>query len=576
MMTGTIGRRRPRALSTAAIASVLLSVADAAAIVQQKLYGLPTGLAYYLQVNIGQPVSTTSSGATNSFHLLVDTGSSNTAVVTADCCSLSSSTLYSCAASSSCVAQATEVSVNYITGSWSGQLVLDTFSSSEIGVLPSVPFTEITKESNFLQTGYDGIVGLAFKSIGSPNDNVPTPYLELMNSANALPDVFSTLLCGSLQPLLDKDLSDTDDFYAGELLLGGTTGAKGQVYYEDELVYTPLVQAKWYNVLTTAVKVGDTPLEVDCQDINTPRTIIDSGTSNMAFPSAVYTAIVSELRTQVQKVIPGVGDAFFSDSIPCCSSYCDPSNRNASIFDLPPLTISLALDGATDQQISVTVPPEYIWRPLLLSTAFGIQKCRVFGISEGELTLLGDVFMDGLFTVHDRESMRLGLGVAKSCPNGATSSKTITVEPLASSICDCVSTNDRQGSLISSYLPISSQPCFFWLWWMYVVLASAALMLVSLGVVLYVCCQRRKYRRAAQRARLNRQHSNALGRNLLTPQCDDPSTPPTRAAPTTNRGLWAGVGANANTNMRPSNLTASTSSGSARQSEVRIEMRTRV
>lgn len=476
----------------------------------------------------------------NQFNLLVDTGSANTAVVTADCCSLTNTALYSCASSSTCVAKSSSVSVSYITGAWSGDLVEDTFSGAGIGVIDSVPFTEITDESNFIQSGYDGIVGLGYASIASPSSSPPTPYFDKLQSVNSLPDVFSMLMCGSLQALAlgNATLESEEDLYSGELIMGSTEGASGERYYEGDLVYTPLVHNKWYNVILTDIKVSGTSLGLDCKAINTPRSIVDSGTSNMAFPSEVYSAIVEQLKIDVRKVLPSATDNFFNDDIPCCSTLCDPTDTNSDLYKLPALSISLAVDGGKEQ-ITISVPPEYIWRPLLVSTTSGVRGCRVFGISESDITLLGDVFMDGLFTVHDRKSDQLGFGVAKSCPNGVTSSKTVTVESLSTnngqvdSFCDCVSSSDQTSSLLSSYWPVgSSKPCFFWQWWMYVVIASVVLILIAIGAVFYISWRRRKLLKELHRIRSNnhaqRQLSDGLDRNLLTPNSkeENPTTLP--------------------------------------------------
>ncbi|GLD99733.1 hypothetical protein PINS_up008461 [Pythium insidiosum] len=506
------------------IAAALALHGAAQAVVQQRLYGLPTGLAYYIEVNIGQPLfsASTANSSKNSFSLLVDTGSSNTAVATAECCARTDATLYSCAASSSCVDKGRRVGLNYIMGAWNGALVADTFSSRELGVVPGVEFTAIDQQSNFIQSGFDGIVGLAFESIASPQNNAPTPFLESLEKNKGVADSFSLLMCGALQPLMlpQSKTSTTVDLYAGELIVGGTQGADGQTYYKGEIAYTPLVQTRWYNVIVTSVGVGSKRLDVDCKDINTPRAIVDSGTSNVAFPSVVYTAIIDELRRQVLAVMPNIPDRFFSDQTPCCTPDCDPTDPNSKLLKLPPLVVSLALSGSTSnqQQISVKIPPEYIWRPILLQTAVGYRACRVFGISEGEITLLGDVFMDGLFTAHDRDQKRLGLAVATSCPNNVTSTKSITVESAARSFCDCVSSADRSSSLLASHFPIgSSKPCFFWVWWMYIVLVSAVIILVSLAVIVWVLFQRRRHRRRLEQLRMSRQQSNALDRSLLTP-----------------------------------------------------------
>lgn len=508
----------------------------------------------------------------NKFNLLVDTGSANTAVVTADCCSLSNTALYSCSASSTCTSKGTTVSVSYITGSWSGELVEDTFSGSSLGAVTSVPFTEITQESNFIQSGYDGIVGLGYAAIASPTTKPPTPYFDKLQSTKSLANVFSMLMCGSLQMLTQANASlesSESELYSGELILGGTSGANGESYHQGDLMYTPLVQNKWYNVVITDIKVANASLGLACKAINTPRSIVDSGTSNLAFPSDVYAAVLAQLKTDVRKVIPAATDSFFSDEVPCCSTLCDPTNADSKIYSLPPLSISLAVDGQ-DQQITVTIPPEYIWRPILVSSTAGVTRaCRVFGISEGDITLLGDVFMDGLFTVHDRANDQLGFGVAKACPNGVTSSKTVTLEALSggsSSLCDCVSDSDKKSSLLSSYFPLgSSKPCFFWQWWMYVVLVSVVLILVSIGVVFYISWRRRQLLKelrnlqTSQQVNQNappamertgssgsglaahhhsRQVSDGLERNLLTPsaamQDHHDSVPPTMSITTHN------------------------------------------
>ncbi|KAF1329392.1 Aspartic protease 8, partial [Globisporangium splendens] len=514
---------------------------SSSSIMQQKLYGLASGLAYYMQVNIGQPLyaTSTASTATNQFNLLVDTGSANTAVVTADCCSLTNTALYSCSASSTCVTKSTSVSVSYITGAWSGDLVQDTFSGDGLGIIESMPFTEITEQSNFIQSGYDGIVGLGYKSIASPSSNPPTPYFDIIQSVRNLPNVFSLLMCGSLQALAlpNSTLNTEEDLYAGEFIMGSTEGTSGQRYYKDDLVYTPLVHEKWFNVIVTDIKVSGTSLGLDCKEINTPRSIVDSGTSNMAFPSAVYSAVVSQLKTNVRKIIPSAPDSFFNDDVPCCSTLCDPTNASSALYTLPALSISLAIDGGKEQ-ITISVPPEYIWRPLLVSTTSGVRACRVFGISESDITLLGDVFMDGLFTVHDRKSSQLGFGVASSCPNGVTSSKTVTKESLSSvdNFCDCVSSSDRKSSLLSSYWPVGSgKPCFFWQWWMYIVIVSIVLIIIALIAVFYISWRRRKLLKELHQIRsdnqraVDRQLSNGLDQNLLTPSSKDGT--PTAALP---------------------------------------------
>lgn len=442
------------------------------------------------------------------------------------------------------------MSVSYITGAWTGELVADTFSGDGLAPVAAVRFAAIQDESNFIQIGYDGIVGLGYAAIGSPAGKAPTPYFDTIRAVDALEDVFSLLLCGSLQMLTQPNatsvaVAENAQLHAGEMVLGATAGVNGERYYAGELAYTPLVQAKWFNVLVTDIQVAGVSLALPCKAINTPRSIVDSGTSNIAFPSAIYTAVLAQLKTDVRKVLPTAPDSFFDDDVPCCSALCDPTDARSAIYTLPSLAIALAVDGRSEQ-ITVSVPPEYMWRPILVTTTTGsVRACRVFGISEGDITLLGDVFMDGLFTVHDRANDRLGVGVAASCPNGVTSSKTVTVEPLrspADSLCDCVSNSDKKDSLLGSWFPVgSSKPCFFWQWWMYVVLVCVVVIFIAIGIVCWIAWRRRKLLkelhqvRAAhqqqqtpqpplttsattmQSSRTQRQVSEDLERNLLTP-----------------------------------------------------------
>lgn len=217
--------------------------------------------------------SSTGSSASNSFNLLVDTGSANTAVVTADCCSLTNENLYSCSSSSTCVDQGSTASVSYVSGSWSGEVVKDTFSGEGLGEIDSMPFAAITSEDDFIQSGYDGIVGLAYEAIASPSSSPPTPYFDVVKSAESLDNTFSLLMCGALQSLALENVSMLNDayLYAGELLMGGMKGTDGETYYSGDVVYSPLVQEQYYNVIVTDITVDGESLGLDCQTINSPR-----------------------------------------------------------------------------------------------------------------------------------------------------------------------------------------------------------------------------------------------------------------------------------------------------------------
>ncbi|KAL7994616.1 putative aspartic peptidase A1 family, beta-secretase BACE2, aspartic peptidase domain superfamily [Plasmopara halstedii] len=277
----------------AAVAITLTCLtAQTSSILQQRLWGLSSGLAYYLEVNIGQPVYSSNSSSANSFNLLLDTGSANTAVVTAQCCSLTNENLYSCSASSSCVDETSGISVAYIRGGWSGSVVRDTFSGQGLGIIERMPFAQITREDGFVSSGYDGIIGMGYESIASPSDNPWTPYFDVIRDYNQLNNIFSLQMCGALQALSLSNVSLESDAYryGGELLMGGIEGPNGENYHQGDIVYTPLVHERYYNVIVTDIGAKGQSLGLDCETINSPRAIVDSGSSNLALPSSVFSA----------------------------------------------------------------------------------------------------------------------------------------------------------------------------------------------------------------------------------------------------------------------------------------------
>lgn len=56
-------------------------------------------------------------------------------------------------------------------------------------------------------------------------------------------------------------LADDSYLYAGEFVLGGTHGASGESFHKGDIVYTPLVQEKYYNVLVTDIGVNGESLD---------------------------------------------------------------------------------------------------------------------------------------------------------------------------------------------------------------------------------------------------------------------------------------------------------------------------
>lgn len=448
------------------------------------LIGISSGTAYVLTVDVGTPDGS-GSGTNNSFRLIADTGSSNDAVLGSGCCGSDAEVTYSCAASSTCSSSGGDtLTLSFAGANIEGQFMTDTWSSSEIGEITKT-FLVIEQQDTFYRSTYDGITGLAYKALASPSDDpVSSLYNVLVETAGSA-DVFGMLLCGTMQPLLQ---GETDfSLHSGQLLVGGSEGTNGETYYTGDMLYSPITREAWYVVTVTDMGYDGTSLGLSCENYNDPQAIIDSGTSNMAFPSDVYNALMDQIKTATLNAIPDFDSSYFDDSTSCCGEdYCDPTSSSAALLELPSIYLTLGMqtsDDSTTQHFTVEIPPEYYWRPEMNGDNAS-TPCRAIGISEGSSTILGDVFMDGLYAYHDRTDGKVGLAVADNCPNNVNSTKKVYTSDATDDWCSCFSSTLKKKSTWTTYVPWGSG-CFFWLWWMYVVLASVVVVVLCIGVLIW-------------------------------------------------------------------------------------------
>jgi hypothetical protein len=208
----------------------------------------------------------------------------------------------------------------------------------------------------------------------------------------------------------------------------------------------------------------------------------------MAFPTEVYNPLMALIRAATTKAVPSFDNTFFDFTKSCCGKdYCDPSDASLALLTLPSIYISFALDddsGGTKSHYTVEIPPEYYFRPELNGARANVP-CRAIGIAESSSVVLGDVFMDGLFSYHDRANGKLGLAVADNCPNGAKSKKKLSKTPAKTDDwCSCFSSTLQSKSSFARYVPWG-RGCFFMPWWLWLVLASGVVVLACIGVLIY-------------------------------------------------------------------------------------------
>lgn len=293
------------------------------------------------------------------------------------------------------------------------------------------------------------------------------------------------------------------------VVVGGLNGPDGEEFY-DSMLYTPVVFDAWYVVTVSDIGFGTESLGFDCSEYNSPRAIIDSGTTNLSLPPAIYNTFIERLQEETLKLIPDFDPEFFDFSKSCCGpEYCNPASSTSPLLQLPAITITLAMtsDSSTSKHMTISIPPEYYWRPERNGNDLE-NNCRALGVAQGKSLVLGNVFMDGLYIYHDREEHQIGIGIAENCPNRVTSSKTLQVSTATTNWCDCFSSERKTDSLLSTYFPfINGGKCFFILWWMYVVLASLLVILIATILLsYYYCCRKRKETAVRKSNRLDEPH----------------------------------------------------------------------
>ncbi|GLE04415.1 hypothetical protein PINS_up013357 [Pythium insidiosum] len=299
------------------------------------------------------------------------------------------------------------------------------------------------------------------------------------------------LMCGVMQPLLLPSASTNFSLHAGQLVVGGKEGPQGEALYTVPMLFTPIAQEAWYVVIVSDVGFDGKSLGLPCAKYNQPQAIIDSGTSNIAFPSDVYNALMDRIKTATKKAVPGFDESYLDYRKSCCGQdYCSPSDAKAALLSLPSIYITLALQDnedslqGTTSHFTIEIPPEYYFRPEMNGKNSDVP-CRAIGVAEGSAIVLGSVLMDGLYTYHDRTGKKMGIAVAKDCPNGVTSTKKIykaTTQKL--DWCDCFSDKLKSKSLLATYAPWGKY-CFFMPWWMYVVIGSGVVVVICIAIIAY-------------------------------------------------------------------------------------------
>ena len=167
-----------------------------------------------------------------------------------------------------------ELSIQYGTGSMQGYVGYDTVTFGGITVTNQGVGLASQLSDNFQNSPFDGIFGLAYKSIAS--DQV-TPWMDNAVAQGLIPKAIFSFY-----------LSNTPANGAGRLIIG----EPDPDYYQGDITWHPLQSLEtgdpvdfYYNIAFDSIAVNNDSIPLSCQYQGHCRAIVDSGTSLIVGPA---------------------------------------------------------------------------------------------------------------------------------------------------------------------------------------------------------------------------------------------------------------------------------------------------
>jgi hypothetical protein len=347
-------------------------------------------------------------GGSQTFELLLDTGSTTLAVASAGCTSCSAagvSMLYrpgSSAVDQRMTGASGFGSGSQVSSSWSGEIDSDIVSLGSPAAQTRMDFVAIGEQQQFLvgtcgSAPPQGVVGLAPRAIAVHGTD---GLLDRLVMDGVVSDLFAVRMCGS----------------GGALWLGGYDASA--LSYPP--VYTPMqdiqvngqsVQA-WYTVNLASIAVLGTTVIVPTGAFT--EAMLDTGSSNSSLPPDAFSALVSAIGASpsFSAMIGMSAGSFFADP-----NHCTMGSQSKDALDaaLPPLTLTFGSSVAVSIQASAT--ESYLmpngaggWCPAFVSLAPDASAYPEIAAH------LGAPILRSQIVIFDRAHHRVGFASHAACP----------------------------------------------------------------------------------------------------------------------------------------------------------------
>ncbi|XP_035216345.1 beta-secretase 1-like [Stegodyphus dumicola] len=332
---------------------------------------------YYIAVEIGTP--------SQLLNILVDTGSSNTAVLAVPFQNGSSKYFHS-NESRTLHTFTNKIDLHYSEGLWSGFLASDVIrfcaeqNCSLHCIIVCISSVNKTLDVNYK---FQGVLGLAYPSL--TNQNLAThSFMDTLVEVQNVSNIFALALCGPYFHSKQQTSTACGKFHIG--------------YMSDkycDVVYTPLVKEWYYEVVLTDMMVGTNHITCSCLELNKGSSIIDSGTTELNLPEVAYKWVVSEIKHHIKDHPDYIWE---NDSVICSNE------REFFIMKFPVLTLSFL--HTSNSSFNLVIHPELYLLPL---TFKNYASCVTLAIGKSNFgVVVGSTILKGFYVIFDRVNKRIG------------------------------------------------------------------------------------------------------------------------------------------------------------------------
>lgn len=333
------------------------------------------------------------------FEMLVDSGSTTLAVASSNCRSCGS-LRPEYVPGKTARNQYRQARSMYGDGSgWVGNIYSDVASFP--GVTQQVPvlMASIVQQNRFFNqnsctlggkapNAYQGILGLGPQDLAVRGTN---SFVQDLHTAGGNPNnLFAVQLCD----------------VGGKMWLGGYDVAAASAAPQ----YTPLdTTSPFYAVEVADLKVGGKSAGIASSDFG--AAIVDTGTTALLVPSHVYSTLVPMIESNAtfQNEISGSKSGWFNEG------GCNPANGlTRAELDAKLPRLAFEFPGVGGGTITVDAPASESYLLAARDTEGTLYYCS--GLAEGMQTILGGAFLRSQLAIFDAGAGRMGFAPQNSCP----------------------------------------------------------------------------------------------------------------------------------------------------------------